>query len=49
MGSLSQIARVYREKSGNSIAADDEGEMMNTGSSKSQVSYEAIIGVSDEI
>jgi hypothetical protein len=48
MGSLSQIARVNREKSGDSILAD-EGKVMNTGSSKSQVSYEAITGVSYEI
>jgi hypothetical protein len=48
MGSLSHIARVYREKSDDSNLAD-EGKVMNTGSSKSQVSYEAIIGVSYEI
>lgn len=49
MGSLSQIASVYREESGNSIAADDEGGMMNTGSGKSPVSYETMSGVRNEI
>jgi len=52
MGSLSGLAGVYRESPVTGvfpIAADGEGGLMNTGSGKSQVSHEAIIGVNNEI
>ena len=53
MGSLSRIAGIHREESGTPgffpLRQMMRAAVMNAGSSKSQVSYEAIIGVNDEI